>query len=139
MLEFHAIGLARVLELLHQAGVAGQAIRDSLARDGLVSSMLTLHGLHPFDLGTRLKRVLEQLRPLFEVHGCTATIENVERGTVLITLAGPSANGRPAAFVVKQALEAAIFEAAPEVFRIEFAEPESISPRVSLPIIPIPE
>jgi hypothetical protein len=135
VLEFHRIGLARVLDLIQQAGAAGQGMRETLAGDALVSSLLTLHGLHPLDLGTRLKRVLVQLQPLLAVQGSTAKIGSADGGTVRIILAGPSASSAPAVRAVKQALEAAILEAAPDVVRVEFIEPEPVSPRVSLPVV----
>lgn len=138
VLELHALGLARVLDHLRQAGDAGRAIRDSLGRDALVSSVLTLHGLHPVDLAARLQQVLEQLRPLLDVHGSSATIDRAEGGIVRVHLTGPSLTGRAPSFSVKQALEAAIFEAAPDVVRVEFTEPVPASTRISLPVVPAP-
>jgi hypothetical protein len=47
LLELHATGLAKILELLSQAGDGGQATLEACAHDELVGNLLLLHGLHP--------------------------------------------------------------------------------------------
>src|SRR2546421_6044964 len=50
LLDVHAAALARLLEFLPEAGL------DACAADELVSHVLLLHGLHPWDLETRVRR-----------------------------------------------------------------------------------
>lgn len=59
LLDLHAAGLARVIELAagEPAGLA-----DRLADDALVSSLLLLHGLHPLPAADRATRALDQAR-----------------------------------------------------------------------------
>ena len=63
ILDFHAAGLAAIVDHLGRQGEAGRNGLDSLADDGLVSSLLLLHGLHPVNLDTRLRRALDGVRP----------------------------------------------------------------------------
>jgi Fe-S cluster biogenesis protein NfuA len=61
--DLYGAGLERVLEILHGAGRLDQAVLADLAGDELVASLLLVHGLHPYDLGTRVQLALQALRP----------------------------------------------------------------------------
>jgi len=50
VLDFHAAGLERVMEIAAGSGPAGKEIIDRMAADDLAGSLLLLHGLHPDDL-----------------------------------------------------------------------------------------
>src|SRR3954471_17530643 len=69
VLDFHAAGLAAVVECLGRAGQAGRGVLDALAGDELAGSLLLLHGLHPVDLETRVRRALDEVRPRLRSHG----------------------------------------------------------------------
>src|SRR5262245_13789887 len=69
LLELHGAGLARVLDALTGAGAVGRSVLEALAADGLVSSLLMLHGLHPVDLENRVRTALEAVRPALAHHG----------------------------------------------------------------------
>src|SRR4051812_21769685 len=62
LLELHGEGLARVLARLDGEGATGHALIGDLAADELVSSLLLLHGLHPDDLPTRVRRAVAAQR-----------------------------------------------------------------------------
>src|SRR5579885_3476619 len=57
ILEFHGIGLSRMLELM---GETDPALRE-FSRDPEVSSLLLLHGLHPEGLEIRVKRAVDHM------------------------------------------------------------------------------
>ena len=54
MMEFHNVGLDRMVEIIGNGGAAGKAIMETLVQDPVVSSMLLLHDLQPIDLETRI-------------------------------------------------------------------------------------
>ena len=62
LLAAHHDGLARALALLAQ-GPEGPALLRVLAADADVAALLMLHGLHPDDLATRVRRAVEALAP----------------------------------------------------------------------------
>src|SRR5271154_2077992 len=63
LLDLHAVGLERVLEIIAKNGDSGQRTIDDLGRDPLVSSLLVLYNLHPLDLESRVAQAVEKLRP----------------------------------------------------------------------------
>jgi hypothetical protein len=59
VMELHGVGMERVLEIVGRSGEASAGILESLSRDPLIGSLLILHGLHPVDLETRVRRAIE--------------------------------------------------------------------------------
>jgi Fe-S cluster biogenesis protein NfuA len=118
ILEFHASGLDRMMELTSAAGETGWAIMDEFGRDALVSNMLLLHGLHPLDTTTRVRDALEKVRPYLQSHGGNVELIEVSGDTVRLRLIG-SCNGCPSSsLTLKAAIETSIKELAPEITSI---------------------
>jgi Fe-S cluster biogenesis protein NfuA len=79
-----------------------------------------LHGLHPFELSTRIDVALDSVRPYLASHGGDVEVLEVdeEAGAITIRLLG-SCDGCPSSAVtLKMAVEDAIRQAAPEVAHI---------------------
>ncbi len=116
---FHGDALRRMLEL------AGDT--REFARDDMVSNLLLLHDLHPDDLATRVRRAVDRL-PYVELAG-------VEQGLVRLRALR--------ATVSREAVEEAVFTAAPDAAAVEieglsdpaFVPVESLC-RVGLPACP---
>ncbi|MGH7437577.1 MAG: hypothetical protein ACRENE_18015 [Polyangiaceae bacterium] len=63
LLDLHAAGLARVMEIAGEGGREagrGAALRDALAADPSVAALLLLHGLHPVPLVERARKAVEK-------------------------------------------------------------------------------
>jgi Fe-S cluster biogenesis protein NfuA len=119
LMDFHAEGIDRMMEISSNAGDAGWQIIDEFGRDELVSHMLLLHGLHPLDLDTRVRDALERVRPYLQSHGGNVELLEIDRGIVRLNLTG-SCNGCPSSAVtLKTAIETAIYENAPDVVSVE--------------------
>jgi len=117
LLEFHAAGLTRALEIVDDAGAPGAAIIDRLGADELVKPLLLLHGLHPLDLHTRVVDALEAVRPLLRTHGGDAECVSVdESGVVTLRLETHGCGSSSGA--LKAAVEDALREAAPDLSRL---------------------
>ena len=69
ILKMHADALEHVLDSIHDNPITGQQLIDRLADDPLISNLLVLHGLHPLDLETRVRRALESVKPRLGLHG----------------------------------------------------------------------
>ena len=116
--ELYGAGLSNVLEIVVDAGDA--ALLERVVSDSLVSNLLVLHGLHPFDLETRITAGLDKVRPYLASHGGDVEVLDVDEaaGAVTIRLLG-SCDGCPSSSVtLKMAVEEAIHAAAPEVAHI---------------------
>lgn len=112
VLDFHAAGLERVLEIIAGSGVTGEAIIGQIATDDLGSSLLLLHDLHPDNLETRLNRAIRKLQDAFASLGAKISLISVESGTVRLFFdSSRTWSGTP----VRASVENAIFQAAPEI------------------------
>jgi Fe-S cluster biogenesis protein NfuA len=118
LMELHAAGLDRLMEIMARAGAPGYALMDDFAGDGLVSGLLLLYGLHPYDLETRVRRALDETRPLLLSHGGDVELLGVTDGTVRLRLAGSCRNCSSSTMTLKQTIERAIYDAAPDVTEI---------------------
>jgi Fe-S cluster biogenesis protein NfuA len=116
--ELYGAGLSNVLEIVVEEGDA--ALLDKVVSDPLVNNLLVLHGMHPFDLASRIDAALDKVRPYLGSHGGDVEVLDVdeEAGAITIRLLG-SCDGCPSSSVtLKMAVEDAIHQAAPEVAHI---------------------
>ena len=118
VLELHGLGLARLMAILAPAqGVA--PVVERLVQDEHVRAMLLLHGLHPEDLETRVRRAVERLRPHLGVHGLRLDLEDVSKGVVRLRLCGlEPRTPSPLSWSLPAEIEQAIFEAAPDTEKV---------------------
>jgi len=110
VMELHGAGLERIMEILRSHGEAGQSLLGSLGRDDMVSSLLVLYGLHPLSLEERVHQALEKANR--QIRSRSATVELLGMGDGAVRLA-LKANGHGPA--LKQVVEAAIYQAAPDI------------------------
>jgi Fe-S cluster biogenesis protein NfuA len=116
--ELYGAGLSTILEIIVEAEDA--PLLDRVVSDQLVGNLLVLHGLHPFDLPTRIGAALDKVRPYLGSHGGDVEVLDVdaEAGMIVIRLLG-SCDGCPSSSVtLKLAVEDAIRAAAPEIAHI---------------------
>jgi Fe-S cluster biogenesis protein NfuA/nitrite reductase/ring-hydroxylating ferredoxin subunit len=118
--DLYGAGLERLLDLLYGMGRLDDEVLAALAGDELVSSLLLVHGLHPYDVTTRVEQALESVRPYLGSHGGDVELLDVTpEGVVRLRLLG-SCDGCPSSSVtLTLAVEGAVEAAAPEVTAIE--------------------
>jgi len=137
--DLYGAGIERILEVLHDMGRLDDDVLAALAGDSMVSSLLLVHGLHPYDITTRVEKALESVRPYLGSHGGDVELLDVsEDGVVKLRLLG-SCDGCPSSSVtLTLAVEGAVEAAAPEVTSIEVettddtAAPKAAGPLISL-------
>ena len=134
--DLYGAGLERFMDLLHESGHLDDDLLARLADDDLLASLLLVHGLHPYDVATRVGRALDSVRPYLGSHGGDVELlEVTEEGTVRLRLLG-SCDGCPSSSVtLTLAVETAIEAAAPEVTAIEVETPKADAR--SGPVIPV--
>ena len=143
VLELYGAGLDRILGILTDAGDAGLPIRDALLDDGIVSSLLLIHGLYPVPLEERVVEALDSVRPFLASHGGNVELLSMEDGIARLQLQG-SCNGCPSsAATLEHALREAIDAAAPDLLGLEvegavgLEEIEDDKPGLSLPMVQV--
>jgi Fe-S cluster biogenesis protein NfuA len=120
LLDLHATGLERALDVVYESDVSGAALIDRLGEDNFISNLLLLHGLHPLDLATRVRNALESVKPRLGLHGGSVELIAVTpEGGIKLRLEG-NCHGCPSSRVtLKSSIEEAIYAAAPDVTAME--------------------
>ena len=114
LLELHGAGLNRALEITYEN--AGATLIDKLAEDGLVSNLLLLHGLHPLDLETRVRRAIEEVKPRLGLHGGSVELLGVTpEGRVQLKLEGNCHECPSSRLTLRFSIEEALNAAAPDL------------------------
>jgi Fe-S cluster biogenesis protein NfuA len=115
LVGFYGDGLGRIMAVLRGEGARGAAMMDRLTDDPLVESLLLLHDLHPLDVGARVQRALDRVRPYLGSHAGGVQYLGVHDGVARLRLEG-SCHGCPSSTVTVQlAIQGAVRDAAPEV------------------------
>ena len=108
-------GLERIFATLAEAGQAGAELAARLADDGVVASLMLIHGLYPVALEQRVAEALASVRPYMESHGGDVELLGLEDGIARVRLVG-SCDGCPAsASTLELAIKQALDEAAPDL------------------------
>jgi Fe-S cluster biogenesis protein NfuA len=117
VVELHGAALERMLESISQTPAGEQAL-DEAIEDDLVASVLLLHGLHPDSIETRVLRALEKVRPYLHSHGGDVDFVSVDEGRVRIKLLGSCGSCPSSSITIKNAVEDALYGAAPDIVEI---------------------
>ncbi len=123
LMDLHGAGLYRMMEIASESGEAGVALIDTYSRDELVSHLLLLYGLHPSDLETRVVQALERVRPYLQSHGGNVDLLGIDDGSVRLRLRGSCNGCSSSTLTLKSTIEAAIYDAAPDVNGIVVEDP----------------
>jgi Fe-S cluster biogenesis protein NfuA len=119
VMEMHSMAIGRMLEIISRTGAAGEDILDRFTRDEMAAGLLLLYDLHPVDLETRVKQALDKVRPLLKSHGGDVEFLSLEAGFLRLRLQG-SCHGCPSsAMTLKNAIEGALYEKAPDLDGLE--------------------
>jgi Fe-S cluster biogenesis protein NfuA/nitrite reductase/ring-hydroxylating ferredoxin subunit len=119
LMGLYGEGLERIFEAIAEEGPSLDGLRDRLTEDGVVASLMLIHGLYPVDLETRVQEALDSVRPYMESHGGNVELLAVEDGIARLRLEG-SCNGCPAsASTMELAIEQALQDAAPDLEGID--------------------
>lgn len=120
VVELYGAGLERVLELAYDAGALSGELLDALAKDQLVSSLLLVHGLHPYGVEERVERALDDVRPYLGSHGGDVRLLEVsDDGVVRLEMLGSCDGCASSSVTLELAVDGAIRASAPEIVAIE--------------------
>jgi len=124
VVELHGAALARMLESISQTRFGEHALETAI-KDDLVASVLLLHGLHPDPIEIRVLRALDKVRPYLHTHGGNVEFVSVDKGTVRIKLVGSCGTCPSSSITLKNAVEDALYEAAPDIVELVAERDES--------------
>jgi Fe-S cluster biogenesis protein NfuA/nitrite reductase/ring-hydroxylating ferredoxin subunit len=118
--NLYGAGLERLLDVLTSAGRLDAVALDALAADELVSGLLLVHGLHPYDVTTRVAAALDSVRPYLGSHGGDVELLRIDdAGVVTLRFLGTCDSCPSSTVTLQLAVEGAVQAAAPEVTAIQ--------------------
>lgn len=116
LMSLYGAGLARMLGVVRTEGAGPQAVLDRFAQDGLISSLLVLHELHPDPVETRVHAALRGLEPHLP-QPMRLTVVQISEAAVRLQVATPP-NSSSGVGNLRASVERAIQEVAPEIAEI---------------------
>lgn len=117
VIELHGTALQRMIDKCLETAEGERVLREAL-QDDLVASMFLLHSLHPDDIETRVKRGIDTVRPYLKSHGGDCELVSVRDGIVRLRLHGTCGSCPSSSLTMKNAVEEALYDAAPEILEI---------------------
>ena len=123
----YGAGLDRIVAL------SEQGMRERLATDDLVASLLLVHGLHPHDAHRRVSDALDRVRPYLGSHGGDVDLLEVNDDTVRLAFTGSCKSCPSSAVTLELAVEDAVRAAAPEISAIQVVAAEPATPTGLIP------
>lgn len=115
VLELYGEGLHRIFDAIEAHGEDAAELREELAADGVIGSLMLIHGLYPVSLDERVVEALDSVAPYLESHGGGVELLSVDDGIATIKLLG-SCDGCPASSATLElAIKGALEEHAPDL------------------------
>lgn len=125
VVQMYGDGLERIFAALEGDDDALVAARARLAEDGVVASLMLMHGLYPVSLEDRVIEALDSVRPYLRSHEGDVELLGVRDGHAHLRLTGSCDGCGASAATLKHAIEEALQEAAPDLvgLRVEGVVP----------------
>jgi hypothetical protein len=117
LMDIYGAGLERITEIVSEKGATGREILEQFGRDELVGNLLAANGLHPLELDARVKRAVEGLHTSLRSSGSVELL-SIEGDVVRLRVRRIGSGCGSNAGALQSAVEAAIYEAAPDISRL---------------------
>jgi Fe-S cluster biogenesis protein NfuA len=124
LMEVHGAGLERIMELVFQAGTAGESLIEKFGKDPLVRNLLLLYSLHPDDVETRVHRAIDGVRPRLRKLDAQVELFGIHEGAVQLKLRTSGHSCGSTTKDLKAMVEEAIYDLAPDLTSLEILVPE---------------
>lgn len=129
--DFHKSALTQLIRFL-KSDPRGKELLFEMIDQPEICAMLSMHGLLRPDLGTRVRRVIENVRPYMQSHGGDVELLEVTSDTVRLRLAGACNGCSMSAVTLRNGVEDALRENVPEIAHIEVVPNEPTPTLISV-------
>jgi Fe-S cluster biogenesis protein NfuA/nitrite reductase/ring-hydroxylating ferredoxin subunit len=113
VVQLYGEGLERIFAAL-EPDTAG-----ALAHDGVVASLMLIHGLYPVPVEDRVREALDGVRPYLASHDGDVELLGIEDGIARLRLRGSCDGCAASQTTLELAIERALQEAAPDLLGID--------------------
>jgi Fe-S cluster biogenesis protein NfuA/nitrite reductase/ring-hydroxylating ferredoxin subunit len=125
VVQLYGEGLERIFATLDDA------TRTQLAEDGVVASLMLIHGLYPVSLETRVQAALDSVRPYMDSHGGNVELLGIEDGIARLRLEGSCSGCAASQSTMELAIERALEETAPDLLGLDVEGVVAPAPKAS--------
>lgn len=117
LVDLYGEGLSRMVGHIGDgcSDETSDRLAEAFASDELVSHLLILHGLHPYDIQARVEQALERVRPYLASHGGGVELMAIEDGVATMKLSGSCHGCSSSELALRAMVEAAVRSAAPDL------------------------
>lgn len=119
LMEVHAQGLERIMEIAFESSEAGGALIDRLGKDDISGGLLLLYSLHPDALETRVQTAVERMRPRLRKLACTVDLLAGDDVSVRVRITKSGHSCGSSTGELRALVENGIYELAPDVASLE--------------------
>lgn len=120
---FHRVGLTKIVQKL-KSDPRGKELLFELVDEPSVYALFAMHGIVRADLGTRVSRVIDMVRPYMQSHGGDVELVEVNSDTVYVKLHGACNGCSMSAVTLRNGVEEALKEHVPEIKQVEVVPTE---------------
>lgn len=117
VMDLHGDVMSRIVEAL-EASESGRSSLAKLGADPLVCGLLVLYGVHPVSLEQRVAQAIEKVRPKLRKQSGMVELLGTADGVVRVKIEASGHGCSSSPDSLRQTVEQAILEAAPEVIEI---------------------
>lgn len=118
LMDLHGAVVSRVAEVLSASGEAGRTTLKKLGSDPLICGALVLYGVHPVPLNERITGALDKVAVQLRKHSASVELIEIADAVVRVKVQSSGHGCGSSSATVKELVEQAILEAAPEVVEI---------------------
>jgi Fe-S cluster biogenesis protein NfuA len=126
LMDLHGSAITRIVEILADSGESGHSSLEKLGRDPLVCGLLVLYGVHPVPFETRVADALDRIAPKLRKQSGSAELLGIGETSVRIAVQGSGTGCHSSPDALKEMVEQAIREIAPEVTELVIETPASV-------------
>jgi Fe-S cluster biogenesis protein NfuA len=119
LMDVHAQGLERILEIIFASRENGSTLIDQLGRDDQVGALLLLYSLHPDALETRVHKAVERLRSGLRKFSCVIDLLSIDEAVVRVRISRAGHSCGSSTGEIRAKVEGGLYEFAPDIASLE--------------------
>jgi hypothetical protein len=123
-MEVHGTGLERIMEVVFESGLSGEALIGKLGQDPIVGNLLLLYSLHPDDIETRVLNALDTAGTRLRKFDTQVELISIQDGAIQVRLLTSGHACGSTAKNLQAIVEECIYDMAPDLRSLAVLVPE---------------
>jgi hypothetical protein len=124
LMEVHGTGLERIMEVVFESGLSGEALIGKLGQDPIVRNLLLLYSLHPDDIETRVLKALDTAGTRLRKFDARVELVRIQDGAIQVRLVTSGHACGSTTKNLQAIVEECIYDMAPDLTSLAIHAPE---------------